>query len=97
MPSKVFVRDLSKSGICKDDQVALFHTSSGTGKTVELASSAATRGADFTFVLQFSYDIDGHFKSIDPNDRNQKAERNKTALDMILHEIGEVLKGNEPS
>ncbi|KAL3906892.1 MAG: hypothetical protein SGILL_009093, partial [Bacillariaceae sp.] len=94
MPTKVFVRDLSESVQAK---VAVFHSASGTGKTVELASSAATRKADFTFVLQFSEDISAEFKDINPNDGDEKAKRNKAALAMIQDEIGKILEGNEQS
>ena len=95
MPAKVYVRDLSK--ICAEDKVAVFHSSSGTGKTVELASTVATRGADFAFVLQFDHDIDASFKQVDPEDGARKAQRNTVALDMILNEIQEILRGNEDS
>lgn len=94
MPPKVFVKDLSNAVKAK---VAVFHSASGTGKTVELASSAASRKADFTFVLQFSEDISAEFKDINPNDGEQKAERNKAALEMIQDEIGKILEGNKQS
>ena len=94
MPSKVFVNDLSKIG---ETKVVVFHSASGTGKTVELASSAATRGVDFTFVLQFSQDIKAEFKGINPKDGQQKAERNQAALEMIQDGIEKILKGNEES
>ena len=91
MPSKVFVEDLSE----EEKTPVVFHSASGTGKTVELASSVATRGTDFTLVLQFSDDIDHRYKNIDPTDGTLKSERNKAALALIQDEIKKILDGNE--
>lgn len=89
-PARVFVRDLTE----QETKVLVFHSGSGTGKTVELASSAATREADFTLVLQFSSDIDAVFQNVKSTDGEKKVKRNMAALRKILDEIEHILKGN---
>lgn len=91
MPTRVYVRDLSR---WVRQRVAVFHSASGTGKTVELASSAATRGADFTIILQFEDDIDAKYNEFEFTNWKLKAERNMAALSKIKEKIQTLLEDN---
>eukprot|EP00978_Attheya_sp_CCMP212_P019222 scaffold53595_cov47-Attheya_sp.AAC.1 len=62
------------------DKVAIFHSGSGTGKSVELAGSSFVRSTDFTLLVQLQDSLD--FENIDKGD-SYISERNAKACDQL--------------